>query len=181
MNKKILEIPFVLMSVAMLIAPVLAAPATKIEGVTLTTATNLHPISSGTSIHNNIVHNEGTVDGTATLKISEQSSLHFDYEGTWSGTSKWTGFPDPDSEGSNVVNSMVVLTCTDGDKDGTFEGTLHTKNIGLPPVLPPNGPWSYTETHMVLHGTGDFQGWTLKVSYAGEPPTDLEGTLIRPK
>ena len=61
---------------------------------------------------------------------------------------------------------------------GTFEGMLHTKTIGLPPVP---GIISYTETHMVLKGTGDFQGQTLQISYAGAPPALLAGTLIIPK
>ena len=181
MNKKVLEIAVVLVAAAMLITPVLAAPATKIEGVKLTTVTALHPVATRSSIHNNIVHNEGTTDGIATLTIPDQDPLHFNYYGIWHGTSHWTGFNAPDPEGTNVVNSMVVLTCTDDGIDGTFEGMYHTKNVGLPPRLPPNGPWSYTEIHIVLHGTGDFQGQTLKVSYAGEPAADLAGTLIIPK
>ena len=124
------------------------------------------------------MHNEGIATGTATLTMPDQSELNFDYYGVWNGTSHWTGFPNPDPEGSNVIRSMVVLTCTDECITGTFEGVLHTKTIGLPPRIP---IMSYTETHMVLHGTGDFQGQTLQISYAGAPPTLLEGTLIIPK
>jgi hypothetical protein len=179
-NRKILGIAVVLMAVAMMAVPVMAKPATKIEGVTLTTVVKLVPDPDATrsSTHNNIVHNEGTSTGTATLTIPGQDLLHFDYYGIWNGRSHWTGFNAPDAEGSNVINGMVVLTCTDEGIDGTFEGTYHTKNVGLPPV---EGILSYTEYHMVLHGTGDFQGQTLKVSYAGAPPADLAGCLIIPK
>jgi hypothetical protein len=176
LNKKALEIAVVLMAAAMLITPVLAAPATKIEGVTLTLATALHPDDTTINADHNIRHNDGTVDGTATLNIPEQESLHFDYYGVWNGTSKWTNMPSPDPEGSNIVRSKVVLTCTDAGKTGTFEGVLHTKTIGLPPPTA-----SYVETQMILLGTGDFQGQTLKLSYEGAPPTDMEGTLIIPK
>jgi hypothetical protein len=176
-KSKVLGIAVTLLLAAMFVAPVFAAPATKIEGVTLTPSTTLIPESTR-AVDHNIVHNEGTAVGTATLNIPDQDSLHFDYYGTWSGTAKWTGFPNPDPEGSNVVRSMVVLTCTDEGITGTFEGMLHTKTIGLPPVP---GIMSYTETHMVLHGTGDFQGQTLQISYAGAPPALLAGTLIIPK
>jgi hypothetical protein len=178
LNKKVLGIAVTLLLAAMFIAPAMAAPATKIEGVTLIPATALFPDDTTIFADHNIVHNDGTAIGTATLNIPEQDSLHFDYYGIWNGTSKWTNFPNPDLEGSNVVRSMVVLTCTDEGITGTFEGVLHTKTIGLPPVIP---FVSYTETHMVLHGTGDFQGQTLKLSYAGAPPALLEGYLIIPK
>jgi hypothetical protein len=34
------------------------------------------------------------------------------------------------------------------------------------------------EAHMVLQGTGDFEGQTLILSYAGPPPLNWEGFLI---
>jgi hypothetical protein len=176
LNRKLLVIAVALMTIAMFAAPAMAAPATKIEGVTLIPATVIHPDDTSIFADHNIVHNDGTTDGTATLDIPGQNPLHFTYYGVWNGTSKWTNFPNPDPEASNVVRSMVVLTCTDEGITGTFEGMYHTKNIGLPPPTS-----SYTETQYVLHGTGDFQGQTLKVSYAGAPPALLEGTLILPK
>jgi hypothetical protein len=176
MNKKVLGVAVTLLLAAMFLAPAMAAPATKIEGVTLIPATALFPDDTSIFADHNIVHNDGTAVGTATLNIPDQDSLHFDYYGVWNGTSKWTDMPNPDLEGSNVVRSMVVLTCTDEGITGTFEGVLHTKTIGLPPPTA-----SYVETQMILLGTGDFQGQTLKLSYEGAPPTDMEGTLIIPK
>jgi hypothetical protein len=180
MNKKVLVIALASIFSAMLVAPVMAASTTKIEGVTLTLDITIIPDPD--SIHtadHNIVHNKGIATGTATLNIPGQDSLNFTYYGTWSGTSKWTGFPTtPDLEGSNVVIGKSVLTSTDEGTTGTFEGVSHSKTIGLPPVIP---IMSYTEYHMVFRGTEDFKGQTLKVSYAGAPPAVLEGTLIIPK
>jgi hypothetical protein len=34
---------------------------------------------------------------------------------------------------------------------------------------------------MVFHGTDDFQGQTLKVSFEGAPPLALEGSILIPK
>jgi hypothetical protein len=177
MKKKILLITAFL-ALAMLVTPIMAAPATRIEGVTLTTAIALIP-DPATIIFadHNIVHNDGIGTGTATLNIPLHPSLHFNYYGVWNGTAKWTGFPAPDPEGTNVVRSTTILTCTDEGITGTFEGTLHTKTIGLPPPV----ATSYVEYNMVFHGTGDFQGQTLKLSYAGPLPVDFEGCLIIPK
>jgi hypothetical protein len=33
---------------------------------------------------------------------------------------------------------------------------------------------------MVLYGTGDFEGQTLKLSYEGAPPAVFEGYLVIP-
>ena len=182
MKRKILGIAVALLAVAMLAVPVMAAPATRIEGVTLTTAVALIP-DPATAIFadHNIVHNDGIATGTATLDIPDKDSLHFSYNGVWNGTSKWTNPPNPDPEATNVIRSTVVLTCTDPGITGTFEGMLHSKTIGLPPPPLPGAVTSYIEYNMVFHGTGDFQGQTLKLSYAGAPPFALEGCLIIPK
>jgi hypothetical protein len=180
-NKKILGIAVTLLLAAMLAAPAMAAPATKIEGVTLTTAVALIPDDTAIYADHNIVHNDGTAAGTATLDIPEKDSLHFDYYGVWNGTSKWTNPPNPDPEATNVIRSTVVMNCTDEGITGTFEGMVHSKTIGLPPPPFPNAATSHIEYNMVFHGTGDFQGQTLKLSYAGPPPVDLEGCLITPK
>ncbi|TRO45980.1 hypothetical protein E2P65_06540 [Candidatus Bathyarchaeota archaeon] len=181
MNKKILCVFVSLFILVLLTIPVLGAPATKIEGVTLTTAVALIPDDTTIFADHNIRHGDGTAAGTATLTIPEQDSLHFDYYGVWNGTSKWTNPPNPDSDATNIIRSTVVLTCTDEGITGTFEGMSHSKTIGLPPPPFPTSPTSYIEYNMVFHGTGDFQGQTLKLSYAGAPPVDLEGCLIKPK
>jgi hypothetical protein len=175
MKNKILVITVLLLTFALLSIPVMAAPATKIEGVTAILEAALIPDpASLRMVDHNIVFNEGTSAGTITLNIPGKDPLVGTSSGTWSGRSKWTDFPNPNPEATNVVRGKMVLTFT----GGTFEGTTHIKSKGLPP-LPPFG--IYTEYHMVLQGTGDFEGQTLKLSYAGAPPPVFEGCLIIPK
>ena len=179
MNKKILGIAVVLLAAAMLTVPVMAKPATKIEATLIVNVAIISDPDFTHDVDHNIHHNIGIATGTATLTTISGDSFNFDYYGTWSGTSKWTDLPNPDPEGTNIIVGKVILTCTNEDITGTFEGVSHTKSIGLPPV-PPFG--SYVETHTVLQGTGDFKGQTLRVSYAGPPPAPgLEGYLTIPK
>jgi hypothetical protein len=94
-NKKLIGFALAFIFLAMLATPVIAAPATKIEEVTLTIDAEIipDPASVRYSDHNNVVHNKGIATGTATLDIPGQSSLSFTYYGIWSGRGKWTGFP----------------------------------------------------------------------------------------
>jgi len=181
MNKKVLGIAVTLLLAAMFVAPAMAKPATKIEGVTLTLMVAIIPDATTIFADHNIRHGDGTAAGTATLNIPDQDPLHFDYYGVWNGTSKWDDPPNPDPDATNVIRGKAVLTCTDEGITGTFEGMSHSKTIGLPPPPFPTTPTSYIEYHMVFHGTGDFKGQTLKVSCAGAPPPVLEGCLIIPK
>jgi len=181
MNKKILGIAVTLLLAAMFLAPAMAKPAKRIKGVTLTTAVVIIPDATTIFADHNIGHGDGTAAGTATLTMPDQDPLHFDYSAVWNGTSKWTDPPNPDPDATNIIRSAIVLTCTDEGITGTFEGMGHSKTIGLPPPPFPTTPTLYIEYNMIFHGTGDFQGQTLKVSYAGAPPVVLEGTLIIPK
>ena len=175
LNKKILGIALAVFFLAMLIIPVMAAPATKIEGVTATIIAAIIPDPASLRIVNhNIVFNKGTGAGTITLNIPGKDPLLGTSSSTWSGRSKWTDFPNPDPEATNVVRGKIVFTFP----GGTFEGMTHVKSKGLPP-FPPFG--LYVEYHMVLQGTGDFEGQTLKLSYEGAPPPVYEGCLIIPK
>ncbi|TRO52722.1 hypothetical protein E2P63_03140 [Candidatus Bathyarchaeota archaeon] len=182
MSKKILVIPILVLTFVLLSIPVMAKPATKIEGVTAIVSAALIPDpASLRQVGHNIVFNKGTGGGTITLNIPGKGSLSGTVSSTWSGKSKWTDFPNFNPEATNIVRGQMVLTFTDAgtgipDTTGTFEGMNHVKSIGLPPIPP-----LYVEYHMVLQGTGDFEGQTLKLSYAGAPPVVFEGTLIIPK
>ena len=175
MNKKILGLAVALMALAMLAAPVMAKPATKIEKVTLTAATTTvpNPGYPRMSSHDTISHGRGTSSGPCNLAIPG----HPLPEGTW--YSEWVSrakiSQDP-AETEVLIASKVVLTFTGEGTTGTFEGVIQRKIIGFPPTGS-----SYFEDHMVLHGTGDFQGQTLKLSYEGTPPVNNEGYLILPK
>ena len=68
-----------------------------------------------------------------------------------------------------------VWTFTGEGNTGTFESSVSVgKYVGIPVN-------SHIDRKIVLHGTGDFKGQTLKLSYEGEPPALFEGYLIVPK
>jgi hypothetical protein len=177
MNKKIFCISGCLLLIVMFTFPVIAAPSTKIEGVTLsidrTTSNNFRVVD-----HDIWQLFDGTGDGTVTLSIPEKGDLPGEYEAEWHGKIKsgpMIGMMQwPEAE--CLYNRRIVLSFTGEGTTGTFEGTGHTKAIGFgPPVC------SYMQVTMVFHGTGDFQGQTLKLSYEGAPPLALEGSLLMPK
>jgi hypothetical protein len=176
LNKKILGLAVALMALAMLAAPVMAKPATKIEGVTMTAAV-IQTVNPGYPrlVDHTISHSKGTSTGTVTLNIPISSGplvLTGDYDSEWIGRGKISEDP---AETEVLIMGKVVLTFT----GGTFEGVIQRKIIGFPPDPPTIIP--YFEDYLVLHGTGDFRGQTLKLSFAGTPPVIDEGVLIIPK
>lgn len=169
MKKKILGVLVALLAVALLTVPVMSAPATKIEGVTLTAVVTNTPGSLLISDHT-ILHTRGTSIGTVTLTISGQD-LPGTWYSEWISRNKWSNYPDPDPdpEAEVLIQSKVVLTFLG---KGTFEGTTYRKIIGWSTTPPP--PISYIYTRGVLHGTGNFRGQTLKIE-------DNTAYLIIPK
>jgi hypothetical protein len=181
MNKKILGIALTVFFSAMLTIPVMGAPATKIEGVTVTAMVTQasdpgYPrmVSDGT-----IGHGKGTSVGTVTVNIPGKTPLDGIWNGEWVSMSNW-------KEDPVVVNirGKIVWTFTDEgtgvpDTTGTFEGIIQRKITGFPPDPPTVIP--YFEDNLVLHGTGNFQGQTLKLTFEGYPPVIQEGCLIMPK
>jgi hypothetical protein len=169
LNKKVLGVALALIVMALLATPVMAAPATKIEGVTLTIAATTVPDPGYPRMvsHDTISHTKGTSTGTVTLTIPilEPDGLDGDWDAEWVARGKFSQDP-----AELIITSKAVLTFT----GGTFEGVTQRKIIGWP--VP-----SYFEDHMVLQGTGDFEGQTLKLSYEGGPPPVAEGCLIIPK
>ena len=151
MKKKMLVIPVLLLTFALFSIPVMGAPATKIEG-TLTTDTTppeYDPDFPREVSHDTISHGRGTTAGTATLTIGQD--IH---GGDWD--SEWISVVNLKKDPAEMVISSKVKLAFTG---GTFEGVSIRKIIGYPP-----GPSSIIETHMVLRGTGDFRGQTLKHS-----------------
>jgi len=173
MNKKVLGIVVALMAVAMLATPVMAAPATKVEGVTLTldlTTTSVYTLVD----HGILQVRDGVATGTVTLNIPEQAPLIGTVYAEFIGTMKFTHpVPPPDLEAESIMVGHPVFTFTGEGTTGTFEGVRHSKMIGFPFS-------SYINTRFDLHGTGDFLGQTLKLSYEGAPPAVIEGCLLIP-
>ena len=96
--------------------------------------------------------------------------LSGDWYTEWVANANWKKDPV-----ETVIMSKVTLTFD----DGTFEGMSQRTIKGSPFDFS-----SYFEDSMVLHGTEDFQGQTLKLSYAGIPiedPMIAEGYIIMPK
>ena len=171
-NRNVLGLAVALMAVAMLATPVFAAPATKIEDVDITTSTS-QSADDPLIVDHTILHTRGTTFGTCTLTIPGVGTLEGDWYSEWISKNKWSNYPNPDPEAELIITSKVVLTFT----GGTFEGITQRKITGYP-----IGPSSYFETHMVLHGTGDFRGQTLKSSTEGPAPAQVgETILIIPK
>jgi hypothetical protein len=168
MNKKILVIPVLLLAFALISIPVMGAPATKIEGVTLTAAATPIPDDTRWVSHDTIRHARGTSTGTVTLNIPGQDPLPGDWYSEWANVGKFKQDP-----AELVIRGKVVLTFPG---KGTFKGVIQRTIIGYPV----SGS-SYFIDHMVLQGTDAFQGQTLKLSYEGTPPVISEGYLIIPK
>jgi hypothetical protein len=178
MKKKILVIPVFLLTFALLSLPVMAVPATKIEGVTLM----LYHTPSGGPQHivdHTIIHTIGTSYGPAILTIpTDQDPLELQgiWDTDWFSTQKLS---DGIMEG-NLIRENVTLTFTDEstgypDTTGTFYGRAQWKWFFT------DGTLSSITAHMVLRGTGDFKGQTLKLSYEPALPPVIEGCLIIPK
>ena len=168
MNRKILGIAIALLLAAMFVAPVFAK--TKIA----VTATQMGGGGSGGESRM-VDHGirqfrgmEGT--GVVTLYIPGQAPLVGTSSSVINGKITFTQEPpDPDAEG--LIHLKMVWTFTGEGTTGTFEGQMQRKGIGVPII-------SYIEAHMVLQGTGDFKGQTLRLSHAGPPPLNWEGFLL---
>ena len=180
-NRKILMLFVSLFAVAMmttiLIGTVMAAPATKIEGVTATL--DLATTSVFKAVDHNILQiRDGVATGTVTINIPGQAPLIGTVYGEFIGTIK-LGHPPPGPflEAESVMMGHPIFTFTGEGTTGTFEGVRHTKMIGFPdPAV------SHINTGLDLHGTGDFFGQTLKLSFEGTPPPIAwEGYLLIPK
>jgi hypothetical protein len=174
MNKTILVITVLLLTFALLSIPVMGAPATK-KSVTVTLDTIVSFTSSPLPNDHGIAKWEGSATGTVYLTIPGLGTLEGDYSGDFKGTVKFIQPSPPDPDAEAVLMGKLVLTFTEQfGHTGTFVGVRHTKFVGTA------GVQSYVESHMVLHGTNDFEGQTLKLSYKGAPPLAFEGTLIIP-
>ncbi|MFC1487913.1 hypothetical protein ACFLRN_09550 [Thermoproteota archaeon] len=175
MKKKLLVIPVILLTFVLLSIPVMAAPATKIEGVTLT-FDHIPTLGPQNFVDHTIIQTRGgTSFGEATLTIPGIPLPKGTWDTTWTSTAKWPSFPIPDPEGGNMIREKVKMIFTGVGTNGTFEGRAQWKWVGT------MGALLSIEVHMVLRGTGDFKGQTLKLSSEPALPAVIEGCLIIPK
>jgi len=170
-NKKVLGIAVFLMAVAMLATPVMAAPI-EIE----VTATS---VSTGVSVGKVWQANSNGL--MREIQMTHVYTIH-NYPGQdpLVGTASAVGHsmlqftklpPDPNAWSND--HFKTVITFTGEGTTGTFEGVGHRKALGFPVS-------TYEEMYQVLHGTGDFEGQTLKLWSTGTPGSQ-EGVLLMPK
>ena len=168
MNKKVIGIAVALLLAAMFVAPVFAKRKVAV------TATQIAGGGSGEEgwlvDHGIYQFREWEGAGMVTLYIPGQAPLVGASSSEINGKTTFTQEPpDPDAEG--LIHLKMKWTFTGEGTTGTFEGQMQRKGIGVPVI-------SYMEAHMVLQGTGDFEGQTLRLSHAGPPPMHWEGFLI---
>lgn len=165
MNKKVLVIAVALMVVAMLATPVLADSPKKIP-VTATQAGGQveGPDSRTWTTEGGIVQYKDWL-GSGSIKLDLPSSLG----GTLMGSStSVVSFSKNTKTGVGVVHIEMTWTFT----DGTFEGIDEMKNYYIEGIK---------EAHVVMHGTGDYEGWVLILSGTATPaPMKWEGDLLIP-
>ena len=168
MNKKVLGIAVALLLAAMFVAPVFAKRKVAV------TATQMGGGGSGGESwmvdHGIFQFRRLEGYGTVTLYIPDKAPLVGASSSEINGKTTFTQEPpDPDAEG--LIHLKMKWTFTGEGTTGTFEGQMQRKTIGVPVI-------THVEAHVVLQGTGDFEGQTLILSYAGPPPLNWEGFLI---
>ena len=174
-----------MLAVALLTVPVMGAPATKIPGVTMAAMVTQVPNEGFPHVvsHGTIMHSKGTSSGTVKLIIPTlypgPDGLDGIYAGEWNSNAK---VGETEAETELQIMGQMVWTFTGAGTTGTFEGVIHRTITGFT-FGPTPGPIPGTvfEDRMVLHGTGDFQGLTLKLSYEGPPGGPATGYAIIPK
>jgi hypothetical protein len=164
MRKKLLVIPVLLLTFALILIPVMGAPATMIEGVTITVVGGLpvtypgYPrfVSDGTISH---ARGESSSGSTVTLFIPGVGTYEGDWDVEWIANGNW-------KKGEWVISSKNTMTFA----EGTFVGVNQRRITGESPM----SPTAIIEDQGVWKGTGMFKGWTLKL-------TNNEGYIIIPK
>lgn len=173
MKKKVLGIALAFIFLAMLVVPVLAASAEKIE---LTAFASLGPFSAPDYwISGNIIHGRGATCSAPTF-ISWQipwylpSNPNADPGKYLYGPSEWIADYDVNLEtGNGVLHYTVEITLAGGTFEGTisFHGTFAINNPA-PDVYYANQQSGFRRG--VLHGSGDYQGWKIVVTGETLPP-----------
>jgi hypothetical protein len=163
MNKKIIVVFAALLFLAMFVAPVMAAPATKIEGVTMTVAQSGPPVIDKRRFvsDDTISHSTGgsSPGSTVTLTIPDVGTYSGDWHTAWIANGNY-------KIGEFIIISKNTMTFA----EGTFEGVNQRRITGESP----QSPTAIIEDYCVYKGTGMFKGWTLKI-------TNDEGYVIIPK
>jgi hypothetical protein len=157
MKKKILVISVLLLTFAFISIPVMAAPAIK-KDATITVVSGppvideLRYVSDGT-----ITHGRGVSDpeATVTLTIPGIGTYTGTWHTEWIANGNWKKV-SLGMDGKAVIPSKNTMTFP----EGTFEGVNQRRITGPNAMFP-----TTVEDYCVYKGiSGDFKGWTLKVT-----------------
>jgi len=183
--KKMIFVSTLALIMLFIVAPVMAAPATKVP-VTITTSTTGMTFGDFWPTDGNVVQmRDFASDGKANLQVASsppivyQLTTHRDFSATIN-LEKDIPFPGPWPDAKGITHSTLVWTYSvDGQVQGTFKGEWTLKFTGWTIVDPAkfivtNGP---SEGHAVLQGDGVFAGQTLMLDSTG-PPTSFTGYLL---
>jgi hypothetical protein len=176
MNKKLLGIVIATLAIAMLITPALAAPAQKINFVVKTIPLNPQPTQGDDYVRftseGGIMHCRNQIGASiAKLWLSSDASGLPTYQGTGMSEVMWTL--------NQELTGPAVYKLTWTFSEGTFEGNL----ICTMTAVSPTAPAILSEIHGVLHGTGIFEGQTMRIEDGARPlgqPLTVTGTIIIP-
>ncbi|MFC1487613.1 hypothetical protein ACFLRN_08015 [Thermoproteota archaeon] len=175
MNKNILVFSIVLTAVALLITPVLANSAKRVLVDVDYGTTPSVPVSYW--LKGNVQHGSLTIPYTGFSIIGDGIDLQ---DGTAIQTSNYIvnvkGIPTGLRTGKGVLHNKLEITFS----GGKFVGT--NKMHGIFKVFPNQKLGLFTgSVHGVLHGTGDYLGWTLVLSgEANEGTYEHEEYMFRP-
>lgn len=170
-NKKVLAITAALMAIAMLATPVMAASPKKIP-VTIGEGSYSFTLPTEFWItEDNVAHGRGdtmiregfsitgdgiSLTGTRTAYGKYNANLNNPGE-----TVQPPGFPFPVPLGKGMRQWKIVIDLGDGN---TFEGNMIARGTQWVVPTGPMAGWSALYDgyqHVVLQGTGDYQGWTF--------------------
>jgi hypothetical protein len=167
LNRKVLGIAVALLLAAMFVAPVFAKRKVAVTATQMGTGSG----EEGWLVDHGIYQYRGWEGaGMVTLRIPGQTPLVGASSSVFSGKTTFTQEP-PDPQAEGMTHLKMMWTFTGEGTTGTFEGQMQRKTIGVPVI-------THVEAHVVLQGTGNFEGQTLILSYEGPPPLQWEGFLI---
>lgn len=163
MNKKILLIALITLTVAMLVVPVMAVPTGTGQVVPASQVTiGMLPGSyTITPTNGGIVYFTGTEIYFGILTINGQDYNIYSYNDVKGILNTKTGL------NVNKGEAVWYVTATPYTVEESSDGFAGTALYSLTEYNPITGTYSWIKVHALVHGFGMFEGQTLELSYAG--------------
>jgi hypothetical protein len=162
-NRKVLGIAVVLMAVAMLAAPVMAAPPERIQ------LTHFGPLgiysAPETWVSGNVRHGRGATTNSLTIISWDTAWPPTDHAKYLQGSSTWVADYNVNlKNGNGVLHYSAVINLG----DGTFEGDVNLHGEFTISYLPATGGYYASLRngfrHGILEGTGAYEDWRIEIS-----------------